>query len=267
MNRTRIIEILETYRPGEGLESDPEIREALELASRDPELAAIREEATAFDEAFREKFRDIEVPDNLFEDILESAEKHRAAKRFSGEKPRNIITGWFHPAAFAAAAAIILLLALSFTFRDSPAPSPLAERTMTAGVNPVLQLASSLYENKKPSFKSSNHDEILGFVHQRGGLVPASFPEGFAWDRTFACDVIDVDGVKISMICFLGPDMKNAMHLFTFRKADFPGVNIPPKPSVQEIEDYGCASWANQEEIMVLFSDAGPENLRSVLDI
>ena len=41
MERQRIIEILEVYRPGEGLETDPEVRQALELATQDPELAKL----------------------------------------------------------------------------------------------------------------------------------------------------------------------------------------------------------------------------------
>ena len=42
MNRSRILEILEAYRPGEGLESDPEIRQALDEAAQDPELSEIQ---------------------------------------------------------------------------------------------------------------------------------------------------------------------------------------------------------------------------------
>lgn len=266
MERHRIIQILESYRPGEGLEADPEVQEALELAKNDADFAAIRDEITAFDKAFGEKLRSIDVPSDLLDKILVAAEEQDKVEAFPEQKKKDIFH-WFHPAAFAAAAAIILLLALSFTFWSPPGNVPATDRVMTAGINPVLQIANGLYENLSPSFKSQERTEIVEYLKAQGGTVPVSLPQGFSWDHTFACDVVDVDGIKVSLICFLGPDMKNAMHLFTFRKSDFPEVEMTPRPAFRKASQSTSAAWTSEEDIHVLYSDGGEKNLRTLLDI
>jgi hypothetical protein len=262
MERTRIIEIIESYRPGEGLEADPEVREALELASKDPELEAMRRNSEQFDEAFGEKVRDIPVPEDLYANILAAAAKKETAIA----PPQSKIIRWLHPAAFAAAAAIVLLLALTFTFWSPPERAPVP--VDLAATPSLSETAQSLYANLNPSFRSRNGDQIRDYLQSHGGILPANMPSGFVWDHSFACDVIEVDGKRVSLICFSSPDGTDKLHLFTFYRDDFPQMEIPLIPKFERSGKACSATWMSDEQIHVLYSDSGnEENLRQILDI
>lgn len=266
MNERRIREILEGYRPGEGLEADPEVAQALEQASRDPGLAGIRNEVEAFDQAFAGKLRSVKVPESLREDILRAASSRTTASRETVEDARKIIH-WAHPAAFAAAAAVIILLALSFTFWNRPGqPAPQTQLAGIVETDDFMAAADRLYSNLNPAFRSHDGERILEYLSSRGGAIPANMP-GFSWDKSFACDVIELNGSKVSMICFTAPGGSGKLHLFTFKREDFPHLPIPDQPRIRSSGRACCATWSDDEAIHVLYSDEGEENLRAVLDI
>ena len=225
MNKNRIIEILEAYRPGEGLESDPEVLEALELAAQDPDLARKRDAIQAFDDAFGEQLRAINVPADLKGRIL-AASPSATTPPETGKPATGRIIAWLHPAAFAVAASIIMLFALSFTFLRSPTPSSqiAAPPPLAIAETPLMQTASSLYKSLRPRFRPTAGSETLGYLEDHGGALPVSLPFNSEWDNSFACDVVDVNGAKVSIICFTAPDQSHTIHLFTFHRSDFPGV-------------------------------------------
>jgi hypothetical protein len=265
MERQRIIEIIEAYRPGEGLESDPEVRQALELAAKDSELGQLRREIQAFDEAFGEKLSQIEVPEGLQASILAAAKAQKSAHEAEKSGPAKVIQ-WFYPATFAAAAAIIILLALSFTFWNRPGTPGPSLAAVEAGLPETVH---EIYTSLKPSYHPSRGSDVLEFLKENGGMVPVGLPGNVAFDESFACDVVDVRGDKVSIICFKAPDKSNSMHLFTFSRSTFPDAQIPVVPEIRQNGDSCCATWLDEEQgqIHVLYSDKGEKNLRRVLDI
>lgn len=267
MNRQRIIEILEAYRPGEDLESDPEVRQALELAASDEELASIRRGVEAFDEAFSNALDKVEIPEGLQEQILRMAGPAHARNDFQGaQSPRNTILQWLHPAMFGAAAAIVILLALTFTFWDRPAPAPIPEVALAQ--DPISATARAVYASLNPAFRSREGSAIQDYLRSRnGGTCPPSLPGNVVWDKAFACDVIKMYGHKVSIVCFMAPDNSKTMHLFTFLRSEFPEVQVPVKPRVSKEGKACCATWANDDQVHVLYSDKGEDNLRQLLDI
>lgn len=267
MKRERIIEILETYRRGEGLETDQEVQQALKLAAADPELAQLQEEIKLFDEAFADSLRSLPVPPTLYKDILDAAERQRRSKASSRKTTsRDKILRWFHPAAFAAAAAIILFLALSFTFWNRPGTTPAAP-AFASDSDRLLETTQRLYANLRPSFNSQDSDQIVNYLRENGGVIPARMPQKLSLDQSFACDVMEVEGNKVSIICFRSPDGSGKIHLFTFAKTAFPEIDIPPAPALHSSGKAASAVWSDQSSIHVLYSDHGEENLRQVLDI
>ena len=70
MNRDEAKIILQLYRPDTADADDPQIAEALALAKQDSELARWLEEHCARQNALREKFRQIEIPPGLKEQII-----------------------------------------------------------------------------------------------------------------------------------------------------------------------------------------------------
>jgi hypothetical protein len=262
MNRQRIIEILEAYRPGEDLESDPEVRQALELAASDDELASIRRGVEAFDEAFSAALDKVEVPEGLQEQILRAAGPALA----DSHPPRNNILYWLHPATLGAAAAIVILLALSFTFWTPPGREQAPQVALAQ--DPISSTARAVYASLNPAFRSREGSAIQDYLRSRnGGTCPPSLPGNVVWDKAFACDVIEMNGRKVSIVCFRAPDNSKTMHLFTFLRSEFPDVQVPAKPRVSKEGRACCATWANDEQVHVLYSDKGEENLRQLLDI
>ncbi len=271
MNRERAIEILETYRPGEGLESDPGVRAALQMADADPELARIREQIRDFDDRIKARMRQIEVPADLKQRILEAASRPSAAGSAVPAQPQpGKLLSWLHPAAFAAAAAIVILLALTFTFwakpETPPASSPELPQLALADSS-LMQTAHALYASMRPKFKSGEGSEIRNYLDSHGGNIPLHLPGNIPWEKSYACDVIQINGTKVSVICFTAPDNSRSMHLFTFERADFPDLKVPEKPSICTEGKPCSAAWQDEDQIHVLFSDKGTENLMAVLDI
>jgi len=270
MNRERVIEILETYRPGEGLESDPEVRMALEMAAADPELARLQDQIRIFDDLVKVRMRQIEVPSGLSAQILAAARTRGLSGNFPRpSRPAAGILSWFHPVAFAVAASVVILLAVSFTYWNKPRDPGPESTAIALADSSLMQTAHALYTSLRPKFRSSEGSEILNYLNTQGGSVPSHLPGNVAWDKSFACDVVDFKGTKVSVICFTAPDNSRSMHLFTFHRSDFPDCQVPDKPRICHQNGCCCATWFDEdgEQIHVLFSDKGTENLIAVLDI
>jgi hypothetical protein len=272
MNRTRIIEILESYRPGEGLEQDPEVRQALELAGQDPGLAEFRRQSEAFDKAFGERLQSLDIPADLMAGILGAARSRTTARHTPVPVSKSAtLIKWFHPAAFAAAAAIIILLALSFTFWTRPdAPGQLPALTSDAPspqAHQLLATAHGLRAQFRPSVRSNDSSQLIAHLRARGGAVPATLPDRFSWDRAMACGVVEINGARVSILCFSAGEGSGMLHLLTFQRSDFPGIELSASPQITSMDGTCCASWADGEQIHVLYADEGEEKLRQWLDI
>ena len=77
MNCSEAKEVLLLYRPGSTDAADPQIAEALELASRDPELRRWFDQHSAFQKAMCAKFQQIEVPAHLKASLLIRGQRSR----------------------------------------------------------------------------------------------------------------------------------------------------------------------------------------------
>ena len=72
MNREEARFILKAYRPGESDARDPEVAQALALAESDPALRLWLERQIASQAILRESLRQIPIPPDLRERILEA---------------------------------------------------------------------------------------------------------------------------------------------------------------------------------------------------
>lgn len=282
MNRDRIVEILETYRPGEGLEADPEVRQALDLAETDAELHSLRREIERFDDDMRHQLRSIPVPADLQAKILAAMKAHKVVAfpdAPAAERPMPVSSNawmrWIHPAVFGAAAAIVILLALTFTFwqrpQAVPAPltlgSPHADNPALAAKAELMQTAHALYSSLRPAFKSSEGAEVVNYLRNQGATLPSILPGGTGWDQSFACDIVRINNTEVTIICFKAPDNSRSMHLFTFPRSAFPDLQLTERPQIHNNEAGCCATWGTEDNVHVLFSDKGEDNLRQILRI
>jgi hypothetical protein len=262
MNKSEARYVLSNSPSGADASTDPQLREAMEMAASDPELHNIREASVAFDDAFREALNRCPAPQAPVDALAREMAAHAPAA--------NRSLAWLHPTAFAAAAVIILFLALTFTFWTPPeTPSgtpPTLASTLPAA--PLLKATEELYLNMKPAFRSREGARIAEYLRSHDVLVPTSFPRTLSLDHGIACDVLDVNGNRVSLICFETPDGSGKVHLFSFTREDFPDFPVPESPWMEpSVRSSARAIWADQHSIHVLYSDDGEKNLRQLLDI
>lgn len=269
MDNARIQSILESYRPAEGLESDPEVRMAIELAAADPSLSALREDIEAFDRAFAQALRKVKPPPDLQQRILEAA---KVVDFTADATPaRSFPWQWLHAAGFGVAAAAVLFLALSFTFWNRPAapaqPAFTPPQQALAGKRDVLRAAAFLAHSHQPAYRASDGSLILAHLRDRKAALPEHLPGRVYWSKSVACDVVQVDGAAVTVVCFQG-DGENAMLLlFSFPRSEFPWRAEGPALQLHKVDGEAFATWADDERVHVLYSSAGEQNLRAALDI
>lgn len=264
MTRKEASKVLRSYRTGEGLETIPVVSEALEMARHDHTLKQEIGRDRAFDQAFSGALQGLETPSFFRESLIrELSDSQEAPAGLS----RN---GWLHFVALGSAAVITIGLALFFTFWNSPSSTlPATNLYAEANVLPetFLDVADSLYASLQPRVKRDSGRSFLEFVKSEGGILPRTLPNGFSWDTSIACDVIKHNGSIVSVVCFESPQRSGKMHLFTFRRSDFPQSDVPVKPVIRERKGSCCATWSDEHGIHVLYSEKGQENLRQALDI
>jgi hypothetical protein len=283
MNPQQASQLLRLYRPGEGLEESPEMRTALRMAEEDPALQALIGADRHFDEAMTSALCRLRAPDYLHARLL-----NEVRESFVSDESKNTADfAWFHWLAFGSAAVLTFSLALFFTFWSPPSRPPadslpqlespfIAEaenRTQTtlaeAEILPesIMDMADSLFASLQPRIKGSHGNEMHAFIRAEGGPLPQTLPPGFSWDASVACDVLRKNGAVVSVICFESPDKSGKLHLFTFRRQDFPHIQTDRRPVVHERKKGCCATWGDDKGIHVLYSDSGRKNLHLALDI
>lgn len=266
MNKQEASLLLQTYVPGQGMESVPGMREALAMAEQDPELKATMEANLAFDASMTSALRGIPVPSDLQASLLELVSAPSPSRTVE-ESPS--IMGWFHFLSLGAAAVVTLSLALFFTYvYEHPTVATANAAPMEAAVmDPIIDTADALFAALRPRMRDQSADAMRQFVISNGGHLPRAMPPGFSWDASRACDVVAVGDARVSIICFEAPDKSGMLHLFIFRRSDFPEARHSHQPILRERPGSCCATWADDEGIHVLYSEKGRENLHQALEI
>lgn len=258
MNRDAYKSLLTSYRPGEGMESDPQIAEALRAAKSDPELMQFLEQESAFDEAFSASLHKIPVPEGLHERILSHVATQNNPRQDSRHKVVPFRAAWHYTLAGAAAAALLIFGFMTFQKQKS---SPPQQYTAVAGI-----MESISQFPLEPQMQSEDVQELQQFVRTKGGSLPSRLPQNLGWDKSIACDVISVKGKRASMICFrVNSDV---FHLFTLNQQDFPEIENIQKPVFhRQTSGQPAATWTVNGQIYVLTSQSDEKKLREVLDI
>lgn len=247
MNPERAQEILHAYRFGEPAPAGSELAEALALAERDPALARWLEEELRFDRAMRQKLRAEAPPAGLRRQILAA-----------GRKGVPFRPWWRRPAPLALAASAVLLLGLgALWLRPGGAAAPPAVASR-AGAEVDLaaarqELAAFLSESRyRMELHSARLPELRRFLRTRGGQADADVPAALAALATYGCQVFDVQGAQVTLICFRA-DGLGFVHLFVFDAADMrdlPGT----APELGRAGDWTTASWRRGGRVYAFFA-------------
>jgi len=229
--------ILALYRPGSAEAEEPELREALEQTRQDPRLRQWFEQYCAFQEAMRQKFRQLEVPPGLNDSIL------------AKNKIVAPLVWWRRPAWLAAAAAIVILLGLSAFWPDQRQGDQFADYRAR-----MVRTASRQY---RMDMLTNDHNPIRRFFATNGAPADYVLSKGLEPLSVTGAGLLRWADTRVSMVCFDRGDQQ-MLFLFVVNRA---AVKSPPPatPQVRKVFDLQTLSWSQGSNVYIL---AGPEDPR-----
>ncbi len=243
MNSLEAKKILTLYRPETAEAAEPDFEEAIRQTRHDPELKKWFEQLCAFQTALGKKFRQIDVPEDLKQQIL------------AKEKIIQPIVWWRNPSWFAAAAAILLLISLAaFWLKPEPPDrfSNFRER--------MVRVALREY---KMDLLTNDSAQIRQFLTARGAPGDYVLTSGLEQLRVIGCGPLVWRSNPVSMICFDRGDQQ-MVFLFVVNRAAMKGAP-DMTPEFVKVNKLGTASWSQGDKTYILAGSAEPKVLQKFL--
>ena len=246
MNNEEAKLILQAYRPGGQDASDPLFAEALEHARRDPELQKWFAEQQALDSLIQSKLRPaVAVPRDLKTNLL-------ALRKIIRPVP-----WWFQPMKLAAAAAIVLLLGLSayLLLPQKPAQLALFREKM---------VRYSMQEHGHITFESPDIAKIQQWLQDRGVDANFGLPGGLQGKPAQGCRVVDWNGQKATMVCFV-LDTGEHVDFFVMDRAGLPGLPENGAPQFASANGLMTVTWAKGDKVYLMTGSGGKRFFQQLL--
>jgi uncharacterized membrane protein YbaN (DUF454 family) len=250
VNREEAKNILLLYRPETADAGDPQIAVALALAKQDPELARWLDEHCARQNALRAKFRQIEIPAGLKEQII----SERAAQEKFIFWQRN-----FAPAAVTVMAIIIGFIILApFWFHSR------ADDTFAIYRSRMVNTALRGYAM---DLAANNPAQIRAYLAQNH--APANFilPAALQQVALTGCAIEHWQGAKVSMICFHDgkPNAPGDLWLFVIDRASVKDVPADASPQFSKVNQLITATWTQDGKLYLLGTEGDAQTIRRFL--
>jgi hypothetical protein len=242
MNREDARRILVAWRPGMPDLDDPEIAEALKLATRDPELAAWLEQHAAFQSATQQALRSIPTPPDLADAILARRPVLRPA--FHSQT-----VGWL------AAAALLIAVGLAAVlfwpkgesdfdvFRSRMVRAAIREYRMDIVTNDLAAIREFLKTHAAPS--------DFELTPSLATLQPAG------------AGLLTWHGQPVAMVC-LKSERAGMFYLFVMEREQL-GRGAPTTADIQQVSRLATASWERKNRVYVLAASTPLEEIQSFL--
>jgi len=236
MNNQEAKLILQAYRPGGRDTFDPLFAEALEQARRDPELQKWFAEEQVLDSQIQSKLRPaVAVPRDLKANLL-------ALRKIIRPVP-----WWFQPMKLAAAAAIVLLIGLATFLLLPQKPTQLV-------LFREKMVRCSMQEHGHITFESPDIAKIQQWLQARGVDANFKLPAGLQGKPAQGCRVVDWNGQKATMICFVLDDGKH-MDFFVMDRAGLPGLPENGAPQFASASGLMTVTWDKGGKVYLLTGD------------
>lgn len=227
-------QILMLYRPGSRDQEDPDVAAALAQLDRDPELRRWFENHCQFQQAVRDKFRQIHVP----------------PLRLAAPKPgSNILKPIFHPGIWAAAAAaILLLLAILPGLLNRP-------RTPDQFADFRFRMVRTVLREYRMDLLTHDMNRLRQFLGEQGAPADYTIPAPLHPLELTGGGRLQWRNHPVSMVCF---DRGDQQMLFLF-VMDRNAVPEPPpsNPRMAEVNKLQTVSWSSSDRVYLL---AGPDD-------
>ena len=256
MNRDEAKNILLLYRT-EADAADPQIAEALALAKTDAELSRWFAEHCAAQSAVREKFRQIEIPAGLMQQII--SEQKAGTKISRREKMVLAVT-------VAAIVISIGVLAIFFLPRGS-SRNESAFNTFSNFEDGMIRFARSGYAM---DLATNNLAQIQNYFAQNH--APSDYTLTAALEKTAAtgCAVKNWSDANVSMICFstgkpLRPNQSGDLWLFIIDRSAIKDAPQASSPQIATVNGITAAVWTQGGKIYLLGVEGDEQTLRKYL--
>jgi hypothetical protein len=255
MDANRIKDLLHAWRPGQDV--PPEVAQAREAASADPELTKWLENERAFDQAFANKLRSVQAPPDLLGKIL--------ASHNTGE---GKILGFPQPEAPAAksdrsrviryavsiAAALTIVSGVFFFATRNSA----AEDDLDSFVNAMVVRAMS-----DDLSRASDMTNVVKGLQSHHAPVPGDLPSDLAKYTPASYGVIETQNGNVGQIAFSGGE---SYRLLVLERRCLGGCSKKlTKPVMFDLGDKLAVSWAKGNQVFILVGDrSGEKTIESV---
>ncbi len=229
-------EILVLFRPGSADETDPDFRQALQLAKSDPELRAWFEDHCESYRIMRGKMRSIPVPAGLKEQII----SERKVQRLS------MLKHWRPILAAAAALALLISVKMGAWHRG---PEPFAAY--------CAQMTESALQRYGMDKLSTNALEIGSFLAESEAPTNYTLPNGLKTTQLVGCAVKSWQDKRVSMLCFktgrpLPPGDQSDLWLFVADRDKLKGSPPPGGPVFGRVDQATIATWSDDKKVYLL---------------
>jgi len=228
-------------------EGDPRLEEALLLMENDPALAEWFAAQNELDEPMRQALRTIEPPAHLKESIMAAVK----VTPFPAPQGRLFPMLWMAAAGFVALAAVVAILI-------TPRGGPLNTANFLSKDIPRLT------PEHNHAFGSRDLATVHSWLASHGGATNITVPDGLKNLGGAGCEVVSVNGTKVSILCFHLGHGRTA-HLYIVDRSQ---LSTPPpqdKPSFTQQGEYAVASWSHGDQSYFLAAEEEPESLRKFL--
>lgn len=223
-----------------------EMREALALAERNPELGAWLAKQTTFDEQVKETLVGIEPPAGLRARLIQTLEREHRARRL------NVPQRWL-----ATAAAAVLLLALGAMGLRTKAPPEFA-------VFRDEMIQRTLTDPEHLTFTDRNLAGIRQWLKERGVDGDFDLPAGLRGLTPHGCRILDWNGQKVALICLVP---KGAPHvdLLVIDRTRFREFTPSDAPQFGQSGGLAIAVWSKGNKTYLLTGKLDTDQLRHLL--
>jgi len=239
--------ILHSYRFNGQDANDPAFAEALQMAQRDPELAAWLEAERATDESISARLKESPVPADLRKAIISGL---RSESRIS----RTAYKWWKSPG-LAWAAVIVMAFVGAFLLHDKQpgrGQLALADYRLTMRTNLETLTGFDLPENEPL--------KIRKWLDSRGFAGTVSIPEQLVSKKSVGCKLFPYGESQSALICFQLPNME-MVHLFVIENSALGGVELTSSREFAKCGDWDTCCWEEEGNLYLLLGKVGTNTL------
>jgi len=248
--------ILCACRPSGQDAADPQVREALAMAERDPALAEWWERERAFDHSVAGAVRACPVSHGLKAAILAGQNVTRPSFRAN--------RAWW----IAAAAAVALMAAAgSLTMRQ---PKPVAQLKPDAPAGEFeafrADMLAFLDRLNRLDYVSKDFAEVKGWLDGKGAADLSRLPELISQSVPIGCRITDWNGHKVTLVCFntQGAGSRYKFHLLIAEKSG-PANFAPASELIATREGWNTAAWADDRYVYLLVTASMEDVMRRLM--